>query len=216
MYAVVTRSPSGIVTPEHLEKVAGIARRYRIPTIKLTSGQRIALIGIAPDDVVKIRKELGPAAEQSEGPCVKYVQACLGLPHCRFGLQDSLGVAGVIEGKSRHRTFPAKVKIGVSACPRCCGESYIRDIGLVATMHGWAVIFGGNGGTRPRLGEVVAKDLENDQAVDLVERLLAYYRSDAKPHERTSRFLDRIGMDALRAGVAVAAPPARQPQPAEE
>ena len=197
-YAVVTRSPAGIVTAEHLEFVAGIARKYRIPTIKITGGQRLALIGIAPEHVPLIRKELGDAAEQSEGPCVKYVQACLGIESCQYGVQDSIRLAGIIEGKFRNRTFPAKVKIGVSGCPRCCGESHIRDIGLMATRKGWTVLFGGNGGTRPRFGDVMAKDLAAGEAEDLVERLLSYYRSEGKPHERTARFMERIGTETLR------------------
>jgi NAD(P)H-nitrite reductase large subunit len=197
-YAVVTRSPAGIVTAEHLEKVAGIARKYRIPTIKITSGQRLALIGIVPEDVAPIRKELGDAAEQAEGPCVKYVQACLGIETCQYGVQDSIGLAGIIEGKFLNRTYPAKIKIGVSGCPRCCGESHIRDIGLMATRKGWTVLFGGNGGTRPRFGDVVAKNLTAGEAEDLVERLLSYYRNEARPHERTARFMERIGTETLR------------------
>jgi NAD(P)H-nitrite reductase large subunit len=129
---------------------------------------------------------------------VKYVQACLGIETCQYGLQDAIGLAGTIEGKFRNRTFPAKVKIGVSGCPRCCGESHIRDIGLMATRKGWTVLFGGNGGTRPRFGDVVAKDLTGGETKDLVERLLSYYRSEAKPHERTARFMERIGTETLR------------------
>jgi NAD(P)H-nitrite reductase large subunit len=197
-YAIVTRSPAGIVTADHLEKVAGIARKYRIPIIKITSGQRLALIGISPEHVAKIRKALGDSAEQAEGPCVKYVQACLGIESCQYGVNDSIGLAGIIEEKFRNRTFPAKVKIGVSGCPRCCGESHIRDIGLMATRKGWTVLFGGNGGTRPRFGDVVAKNLAEGDAVDLVERLLAYYRSGARSHERTARFMERIGKETLR------------------
>ena len=197
-YAIVTRSPAGIVTAEHLEVIAGIARKYRIPTIKITSGQRLALIGIGPGDVVKIRRELGDSAEQAEGPCVKYVQACLGIETCQYGVQDSIGLAGLVEKKFRNRTFPAKVKIGVSGCPRCCGESHIRDIGLMATRKGWTVLFGGNGGTRPRFGDVVAKNLADGDAVDLVERLLGYYQTEARPHERTARFMERIGTETLR------------------
>lgn len=205
-YAIVTRSPGGIVTPEHLAKVAEIAKKYRVPTLKITGGQRIALVGISPEYVTKIRKELGPAADQSEGPCVKYVDACIGIGHCQYGLQETLHLAGILEGKFRHRTFPAKVKIGISGCPRCCGESHIRDIGLMATAKGWTVIFGGNAGLRPRVGDIVAKDLEGDNAEDLVERLLTYYRSEAKPHERTARFMERIGIDTLRSNVLQVVP----------
>jgi len=197
-YAVVTRSPAGIVTADHLEKVAGIARKYPVPIIKITRGQRLVLVGITAGQVPMIRKELGDAVEQSEGPCVKYVQACLGIGTCQYGLADAIGLAGIIEGKFRNRTFPAKIKIGVSGCPRCCGESHVRDIGLMATRKGWTILFGGNGGTRPRFGDVVAKNLGADETEDLVERLLSYYRNEARPHERTARFIERIGTETLR------------------
>ncbi len=197
-YAVVTRSPAGIVTPEHLEKVAAIARKYRIPTIKITGGQRFALIGIAENDVGKVRMELGPDAEQAEGPCVKYVQACPGTETCRFGVQDSIALAKTVAEKFQDRTFPAKVKIGVSGCPRCCGESHIRDIGLMATNKGWTVFFGGNGGTRPRFGDMVERNLTPVEAMDLADRLLGWYGSSAKPHERTARLMERTGMETLK------------------
>jgi NAD(P)H-nitrite reductase large subunit len=151
-YAVVTRSPAGVVTPEHLEKVARIARKYRIPTIKITAGQRIALIGIAPGDVAGVRADLGTDTEQTGGPCVKYVQACPGNDTCRHGIADSIGIAKTLAEKYAGSTFPAKIKIGVSGCPRSCGESHIRDIGLLATAKGWTVLFGGNGALNPDSG----------------------------------------------------------------
>lgn len=94
--------------------------------------------------------------------------------------------------------FPGKIKIGISGCPRCCGESHTRDIGLIGTNKGWTVIFGGNGGTRPRIGDVIAKNLSREEALDLVQRLLEYYQIHAKGKERTARFMERIGIDTLR------------------
>jgi len=197
-FALLTRSPAGIVTPEHLERVAAVARKYRIPVLKITGGQRIALIGIAAEDIAKVRSELGPGTGEAEGPSLKYVQACPGNTICRHGLQDSLSLATVLADRFRHTTFPAKVKIGVSGCPRCCGESHTRDIGLLATNKGWTVLFAGNEGTRPRFGDIVAKNLTGEEVMDLVDRLLAYYRGNAKPHERTARFMERTGMEILK------------------
>ncbi|MDD1670917.1 MAG: NAD(P)/FAD-dependent oxidoreductase, partial [Methanomicrobiales archaeon] len=117
---------------------------------------------------------------------------------CKFGNQDSLGLAAALEEKFRGRPFPAKLKMGISGCPRSCGESHSRDIGILGTSRGWTVIFGGNGGTRPRIGDVIAKNLSGNDALDLVERLLGYYETHAKPRERTARFMERIGMDTLQ------------------
>jgi NAD(P)H-nitrite reductase large subunit len=109
-----------------------------------------------------------------------------------------MGIAGALEEKFRGRVYPAKLKMGISGCPRCCGESHTRDVGIMGTNRGWTIIFGGNGGTRPRIGDVVAKNLPKEDALDLVDRLLGYYGSNAKPKERTARFMERVGMDTLR------------------
>jgi len=197
-YAVVTRIPAGIVTPEDLEKIAAVGRKYRIPMLKITSGQRIALIGLAPDNVQKVITELGSLAKPETAPCVKFVQACLGTEMCRYGNQDAIGLARTVDNRLRDQVFPAKIKIGISGCPRSCGESHTRDIGIMGTNRGWTVFFGGNGGTRPRFGDIIARNLSAAEALDCVERLLEYYRNHAKPHERTARFMERVGMETIK------------------
>jgi len=197
-YAVVTRIPAGMVTPDDLEKIAKVGRKYRIPMLKITSGQRIALIGIEPGNVQKVVHDLGPLAKPETAPCVKFVQACLGTDMCRYGNQDSIGLARAVDEQFSDQTFPAKIKIGISGCPRCCGESHTRDIGIMGTNKGWTVFFGGNGGTRPRFADLIARDLGATEALDCAQRLAEYYRDHAKPHERTARFMERIGMDTLK------------------
>lgn len=194
----LNRMPAGIVTPEDLEKIAKVARTCRVPKLKITSGQRIALIGLQPDDVAKAVDELGPLAISGTAPGVKFVQSCPGTEMCKYGNQDSIGLARVVDSLFKDQTFPAKVKIGISGCPRCCGESHTRDIGILGTNRGWTVLFGGNGGTRPRFGDIIARDLSTEEALDCVQRVAAYYRDHAKPHERTARFMERTGMQTLK------------------
>jgi NAD(P)H-nitrite reductase large subunit len=205
-FAVITRVPCGIVTPEILEKIAVVARNYQIPMVKLTSGQRFMLIGIPEKYLASIYKELGPLAEKETAPCVKYVQTCLGTEVCKYGVQDSMELGRNLEKRYHGTPFPAKLKFGVSGCLRCCGESYTRDIGLVGTTKGWTVVFGGNSGRRPSLGMVIAQDLSRDDALDLVNRLLEYYQSNAKPKERTARFLERIGFNRLKSDLLTLLP----------
>jgi len=197
-WAVITRTPGGRVTPDHLEKVAAVARKYAVPILKITSGQRIALVGMPEERLPGVFRDLGADADRTGGPCLHYVQACPGTETCRFGNQDSLGLAAALEERFLGRAFPSKLKMGVSGCPRSCGESHTRDIGILGTNRGWTVIFGGNGGTRPRIGDVIARNLSRDDALDLVERLLGFWESHANPKERTARFMERVGMDTLR------------------
>jgi NAD(P)H-nitrite reductase large subunit len=205
-YAITTRIPAGIVTPDQLETIARVGRKYRVPFLKITSGQRIVFAGLAPDDVPRAIADLGPLAKPETAPCVKFVQACLGTDMCTYGKQDSIGLARVIEEKFKDKTFPAKIKIGVSGCPRCCSESHTRDIGLVATPNGWTVFFGGNAGTRPRFGDLIARDLTAGEAVDCVGRLAGFYRDRAKPRERTARFMERTGIESLKSELLTLVP----------
>lgn len=205
-YAVVTRMPAGIVTPDDLEKIARIGRKYRVPMLKITSGQRFALIGLEPGDVANVFLELGPLAQPESAPCVKFVQACLGTDMCHYGTQDSITLARALEERFRDQTFPAKVKIGVSGCQRCCGESQTRDIGIMGTNRGWTVFFGGNAGQKARIGDLVASDLTDPEVMDCAGRLLEYYRRNAHAKERTARFMERIGMETLKSELLILLP----------
>lgn len=197
-YAIMTHIPAGIAKPEDLELIAAIGRKYHIPIMKITSGQRIILAGIAEEDVPKVFAELGTLAKAEPTPGVKFVQACLGTEMCRYGSQDSIGLAGQIGKRLDTKEFPAKVKIGVSGCQRCCSESQLRDVGIIGTTRGWMVFFGGNGGTKPRIGDLIASGLSSDEAVDCTVRLLEYYRDQARQKERTARFIERKGIEAVK------------------
>jgi len=205
-HAIVPRTPAGIVSPEDLEHISTVARRYSIPVIKITSGQRMALVGIKKEEVEKIWNKLGMTVGEATAPCVHYVQACPGTAVCTYGNQDSLTLGLELEEMYQDMNLPAKLKMGISECPRCCGGSFLRDIGVMGNARGWTVIFGGNSGGRPRIGDVMAKNLPANDAKDLVRRLLEYYRKNGKPRERTARFVERVGLDAIKKDVLAFAP----------
>jgi NAD(P)H-nitrite reductase large subunit len=200
-YAIVPRTPVGIVTPEVLEKIAQVVKKYEIPIMKITSGQRMALVGIKEEDLAPAWKDLGMDVGRATELCVHYAQACPGTAVCRFGVQDSLGMGLELEKLFIGMELPAKVKFGVSGCPMCCGESYVRDVGVLGKKKGWTVIFGGNSGGRPRIGDVIAQDLSKEEVIDLVKRCLEYYAANGKKKERTARFIERIGADAFKEAV---------------
>lgn len=200
-YAIVPRTPVGIVTPQVLEKIAQVVKKYEIPIVKITSGQRMALVGIKEEDLAPAWKVLGMDVGRATELCVHYAQACPGTAVCRFGVQDSLGMGLELEKLFIGMELPAKVKFGVSGCPMCCGESYVRDVGVLGKKKGWTVIFGGNSGGRPRIGDVIAQDLSKEEAIDLVKKCLDYYAANGKKKERTARFMDRIGADAFKEAV---------------
>jgi NAD(P)H-nitrite reductase large subunit len=200
-YAIVPRTPVGLVSPDVLEAISSVVRKYNIPITKITSGQRLALIGIHRNEVDQVwrdlKMEIGPAVEL----CVHYVQACPGTEVCKFGVRDSLGLGMKLEKLYVGMDLPAKVKIGVSGCPFCCAESYVRDIGLIGKKKGWIMTFGGNSGGRPRIGDVIAEDIGDAEAVALVQRCLEYYRDNVDKKLRTARFIEKIGLETIKQAV---------------
>jgi NAD(P)H-nitrite reductase large subunit len=200
-YAIVPRTPVGLVSPEILEAISSVVRKYNIPITKITSGQRLALVGIKREDWDQIWQDLKMEVGAAVELCVHYVQACPGTEVCKFGVRDSLGLGLELEKLYVGMDLPAKVKIGVSGCPFCCAESYVRDIGLIGKNKGWIVTFGGNSGGRPRIGDVIAEDVSDAEAVALVQRCLEYYRSNVEKKLRTARFVEKIGIEALKQAI---------------
>lgn len=205
-YAIVPRLPSGVISADQLEALARAMRRFEIPMAKLTSGQRVALVGIRSGDVPAVWAELGMGEGRAARHGVHYVQACPGTAACGYGQQDSLGLGARLEALFSELDLPAKVKVGVSGCPMCCGESYVRDIGLVGRRGGWTVVFGGNAGGRPRVGDELAAGLGHDEALALVGRVLEHYALNAKKQQRTARFVEARGIASVRAALGLAAP----------
>ncbi len=188
----------GVVTPDELERIARTAREHGVPLIKLTRGQRIALLGIPGEKAVAVARALGVDEGRPGGPCMKYVAACPGTAVCRWGMQDALALARELEERFGTRTFPSKLKIGVSGCARNCSSSFFSDLGFIGTGRGWMVFFGGNGARRPRNADLVASNLTDDQALDLADRLVNYYASHGRSGERTARFVERLGLETIR------------------
>lgn len=202
-YAIVPRMPMGVLTPEILERLAKVARKYDVRIIKITSGQRIALVGVKPQDVDNAWNDLELEVGPAEGLCVHYVQACPGTETCKFGQGDSLGLAARIEKMyvGKKDFIPAKMKFGISGCKLNCSESFVRDIGAFAAPEGWIVVVGGNSGGRPRIGNVIAEKLSEEETLELMKRILDFYAKNANKRERLPRFIERIGADEFKKAV---------------
>lgn len=200
-YAIVPRTPVGILSVENLEAITRVVKKYNIPIAKITSGQRIALVGIEKEDIDGVWADLNMDIGRATELCLHYVQACPGTEVCTFGVQNSLGLGMELEKMFAEKELPAKLKIGVSGCQFCCAESFVRDVGLIGKKNGWRLIFGGSSGKKPRIGDVIAEDLSEKDVIKVVRAFLDYYIQNAKKKERASRFMDRTGVEALKKAI---------------
>jgi len=199
-YAVSPHIPCGVTSPQELRRIADAAEKYGA-VLKITSAARIALVGLKEQDIDNAWADLNMPKGAAIGLCVRSIKACPGTTCCKRGIQDSLGLGFKLSEKYHGMELPGKFKLGVSGCPNQCAETCIKDIGLVGMPKGWKLLVGGNGGVKPRLSFELAKDLSTEQAIALVDKIIQYYKANAKPHQRLGAMIDKMGAEAF--GTAV-------------
>ncbi|MEW2017004.1 nitrite reductase large subunit NirB [Rhodococcus sp. NPDC076796] len=204
-YSVVPRMPGGECTPEQLIVIGEVARDFGLYT-KVTGGQRIDMFGARVEQLPAIWKRLvdaGMESGQAYGKSLRTVKSCVGSTWCRYGVQDSVGMAVDLENRYRGLRSPHKIKFGVSGCARECAEARGKDVGIIATEGGWNLYVGGNGGQSPKHAQLLASNLDDATLVSYIDRYLMFYVRTADRLQRTAPWLESLdgGLDHLRAVV---------------
>ncbi|MDA8228487.1 MAG: DUF1858 domain-containing protein [Desulfitobacterium hafniense] len=200
-FAIAPHIPAGVATPEILRKIADVAEKYQAAAIKVTSAQRIAIVGLQPEDVSKAWGDLGMDPGHAVGLCVRSVKVCPGSAFCKRGLQETFGIGMKLDKKYHGMQLPGKFKIAVAGCPNKCTDSATIDLGLMGTSKGYHLYVGGNGGVKPRMADLLIENLNDDQLEVAVDAVIDYYKKNAKSNERIGRLIDRVGLDDLRKNV---------------
>ncbi len=193
-YSVVPRVAGGEITPDKLIVLGEVAKRYDLYT-KITGGQRVDLFGAQMEQLPEIWQTLinaGFETGHAYGKSLRTVKSCVGSTWCRYGVDDSVGLAIELEHRYKGLRAPHKLKFAVSGCTRECAEAQSKDIGVIATEKGWNLYVCGNGGMRPRHGDLFAVDLSKDELVVLIDRVLMFYVRTADRLQRTSVWLDNL------------------------
>jgi nitrite reductase (NADH) large subunit len=201
-YSVVPRMYGGVTTPKDLKKIAEIAEKYEVPLVKVTGGQRIDLLGVKKEDLPGMWADLDMPSGYAYGKSLRTVKTCVGSTFCRFGTQDAIGMGIQLEKKFERLYTPAKVKMAVSGCPRNCAEATIKDFGVVAIDGGWELHVGGNGGTKLRGTDLLCKVKTEEEVLEWSGAYLQYYRETGKYNERTSEWLERVGLETIKTTLA--------------
>jgi len=201
-YSVVPRVPGGEITPDKLIAIGNVAKKYGLYT-KITGGQRIDLFGAQVHQLPAIWKELIDAGMESGhayGKALRTVKSCVGSTWCRYGVQDSVGLAIELEERYRGIRAPHKIKFAVSGCTRECAEAQSKDFGVIATEKGWNLYVCGNGGMKPRHADLFVSDVDRETLIRYIDRLMMFYVRTADRLQRTSVWLESLegGLDYLR------------------
>lgn len=200
-YTVVPRMYGGVTTPEDLKKIADVSLKYDVKVVKVTGGQRLDLIGVKKEDLPKVWEELDMPSGYAYAKSLRTVKTCVGSQFCRFGTQDSMGMGALLEKKFERLDMPAKFKMAVNGCPRNCAESCTKDIGIVGNDGGWEIFIGGNGGIKARIADSFCKVKTDEELMDICAAVIQYYRETGQYLERTSEWVERLGLDQIKKAV---------------
>lgn len=200
-YSVVPRMWGGITTPDELRAIADVADKFQIPTVKVTGGQRIDLLGVKKEDLPAVWADLnaaGMVSGHAYGKSLRTVKTCVGTDWCRFGTQDSTGLGIKLEKFMWGSWTPHKVKLGVSGCPRNCAEATCKDIGVVCVDSGYEIHFAGAAGMHVKGTELLCTVATEAEVLEYIGALTQLYREQGRYLERIYKWADRVGLDVAR------------------
>ena len=197
-YAITPHLPAGLATPEQLEQIAAVARRFNA-RLKLSSAQRVMIIGLAEEDIDAAWADLdGLRRGRPFGPCVRSLKICPGTDFCKRGQQDSVALGLQLDERFQAKELPWKLKMSVSGCMNDCAEACIKDIALLGTPKGWHLQVGGNGGSAPRLSQRLLQHIATkEEALAAVERLVEWFIAQNRKC-RIGKLIDEVGLEQMR------------------
>jgi nitrite reductase (NADH) large subunit len=198
-FSVVPRILGGVTSPSQLRRLADVAEKCNVRMVKITGGQRIDLLGIRKEDLPGVWQDLEMPSGHAYTKAFRTCKTCVGTEFCRYGVGDSTSLGIAIETRFQGIEAPHKMKLAVSGCARNCAEARVKDLGAVAVPEGWQVYVGGAAGLRVRAGDLLATVATPEDVLRLMGRFIQYYRENARYAERSPAFVERIGIEQLRA-----------------
>src|SRR5574337_1838569 len=212
---VYIRLELGDITSAQLRTLAFAAREFGDGTVRSTNQQNFALRWISSDRLpalYRVLSAVGLAAPSAER--LADVTACPGADTCQLGITSSRGLGAALgalcDDELKDLADETGIRIKISACPNSCGQHHLADIGL----YGGAKKFDGRQvptyemllGARLTPGQAsYAKPVARIPAKNVpgaVEAVLQLYRKERQDGELFNSFLDRWGLESVKAVLA--------------
>ena len=197
-YSVIPRMWGGETNASELRRIADVVDKYQIPTVKVTGGQRIDLLGVKKEDLVNVWKDIGMPSGHAYAKALRTVKTCVGSEWCRMGTQDSTQMGKDLERAMWRMYAPHKVKFAVSGCPRNCAESGIKDVGIIGVDSGWEMYVAGNGGIKTEVAHFLVKLKTAAEVLEYTGAFCQLYRLEGWYLERTVHYVNRVGLDHVK------------------
>ena len=198
-YGVTPHIPGGFITSKQLSRIAEVAEKYK-GILKMTSGQRIAILGLKAEDVAKVWEELGMQPGVKSLNSVKNVHMCPAA-FCKRAKQNSLKIGMILDKRYHGMEMPCRTKIGVAGCRNACTSVYARDLGVIGDKEGYMIVAGGSGGFNPRVADIIIDKLTEEKVLIVVDTLMEYYKANGNMGEKLGDFIQRIGLEKFKADI---------------
>ena len=197
-YSVVPRMWGGTTNAAELRRIADVVDKYKIPTVKVTGGQRMDLLGVKKEDLPNVWRDLDMPSGHAYAKALRTVKTCVGSEWCRFGVQDSTNMGIELEKDLWRMYAPHKVKLAVSGCPRNCAEATIKDVGVIGVESGWEIYVAGNGGIKAEVAQFLCKLKTHEEVLEYAGAFLQLYREEGRYLDRTVHYVARVGLDYIK------------------
>ena len=200
-YSVVPRMWGGTTNAAELRRIADVVDKYKIPTVKVTGGQRMDLLGVKKEDLPGVWRDLDMPSGHAYAKALRTVKTCVGSEWCRFGVQDSTNMGIELEKDLWRMYAPHKVKLAVSGCPRNCAEATIKDVGVIGVDSGWEIYVAGNGGIKAEVAQFLCKLKTREEVLEYAGAFLQLYREEGRYLDRTVHYVARVGLDYVKSRI---------------
>ena len=201
-YAIAPHIPGGIILDFNvLRKIVDVAEKHGAQALKLTSAQRIAIVGIEENKIDEVWEDLGMDKGHAVGLCVRSVKICPATHFCKRAQQDAVTLGFELDKRYHGMTLPSKFKMGVSGCMNSCSESAVKDLGLIGTAKGYKILIGGNAGIKPRIADLLVENVPQEGVLDIVDKVVNYYKENAKNYERLGTMIERLGFETVKQAI---------------
>lgn len=203
-FAVAPHIPGGFISVAKFRKIVETAEKYQAGALKMTSGQRIVVFGLDEKDLDAFWEDVACNIGYAIGLCVRMVKFCPGTTYCRHGKQDAMKLGAELDRRYHGRFLSAKFKIGVAGCEYACNAPLFKEVGLLGLPDGWQVSIGGTCGAKPRFADVIAGRLEDDQALELTDKVVRWFEhGNFKAKVRMGRIIDDLGLEEVKRAIGI-------------
>lgn len=164
--------------------------------IELTTFQQL-YIEIPEEKLEEVKKEF-EAVGLDCYPVGNFVKSLRTCNFCKGAEEEGMPVAIELNKRIAGIPVPFTLKPAYTGCPVGCGEPLVNDIGVMKIKEHYQVYVGGKTKGRDAVvGQLLLDDLNQEELLTSVGKIIKLYSEQGKRREPFHKFLIRVGRDYI-------------------